>query len=218
MTKSKRISGRCQVAALAAAALLTSAIMPHTLRAQTTESTTPTDHELVQKLLERVEKQDDEIKALKAHENVTPKPAQADLSAAGGVTSASPAADSAATPTTAPTNPEVLKPLVANLKKFVEDHQYDGLDLDWEYPTTDADTAELLTFMTALRKALPSPRYLLSIDAAPWTEPSYDVPHLKKVIDWFNIMTYDCAGPWTAHAQLNSPIFWDSRNCPCSTN
>jgi chitinase len=25
-------------------------------------------------------------------------------------------------------------------------------------------------------------------------------------------MTYDCAGPWTAHAQLNSPIFWDPSN------
>jgi chitinase len=37
----------------------------------------------------------------------------------------------------------------------------------------------------------------------------YDATHLKNVIDWFNIMTYDCAGPWTADGQLNSPIFWD---------
>jgi GH18 family chitinase len=25
-------------------------------------------------------------------------------------------------------------------------------------------------------------------------------------------MMYDCAGPWTAHGQLNSPIFWDAHN------
>jgi GH18 family chitinase len=25
-------------------------------------------------------------------------------------------------------------------------------------------------------------------------------------------MMYDCAGPWTAHGQLNSPIFWDTRD------
>ncbi|MGB9418612.1 MAG: glycoside hydrolase family 18 protein, partial [Acidobacteriaceae bacterium] len=41
---------------------------------------------------------------------------------------------------------------------------------------------------------------------------AYSATTLRKVIDWFNIMTYDCAGPWTAHAQLNSPIFWDNND------
>jgi chitinase len=109
-------------------------------------------------------------------------------------------------------NPGNIPALLKNLKAFVKENDYDGLDLDWEYPSSDADTAFLLTLMTALRSAFPSPRYTLSIDAAPWTADSYDPKHLKKVIDWFNIMTYDCAGPWTAHAQLNSPIFWDNKN------
>jgi chitinase len=109
-------------------------------------------------------------------------------------------------------NPGAIPTLVENLKDFVMKYDYDGLDLDWEYPQSSEDTAFLLTLMSAFRSGFPSPRYTLSIDAAPWTEPSYDVPHLKKVIDWFNIMTYDCAGPWTATAQLNSPIFWDPAN------
>ena len=109
-------------------------------------------------------------------------------------------------------NPRNIPTLVKNLKKFVTENDYDGLDLDWEYPSSAEDTAFLLTLEKAFRSAFPSPRYLLSIDAAPWTSASYDAKHLKNVIDWFNIMTYDCAGPWTAHAQLNSPIFWDSSN------
>jgi chitinase len=107
--------------------------------------------------------------------------------------------------------PHYIKALLKNLKIFVTEHDYDGIDLDWEYPSSDQDTAFLLTLMRDIRGEFPRP-YILSIDAAPFIEPSYDVPHLKNVIDWFNIMTYDCAGPWTAHAQLNSPIFWDNKN------
>ena len=108
--------------------------------------------------------------------------------------------------------PSNLATLVANIHEFVLEHDYDGVDLDWEYPGTTADAALLVKFEKALRAVLPSPRYILSIDAAPWSASGYDAGTLRKVIDWFNIMTYDCAGPWTAHAQLNSPIFWDNND------
>ena len=110
------------------------------------------------------------------------------------------------------TVPANLAKLVANIHEFVLEHDYDGVDLDWEYPGTTADAAMLVTFEKALRAVLPSPRYILSIDAAPWSADAYNASTLRKVIDWFNIMTYDCAGPWTAHAQLNSPIFWDNND------
>lgn len=109
-------------------------------------------------------------------------------------------------------NPNGIPSLVKNLKAFVKKYDYDGLDLDWEYPATTEDGAFLLALETAFRKAFPSPRYTLSIDVAPWGGSAYNVPEVKKVIDFFNIMTYDCAGPWTADGQLNSPIFWDPAN------
>jgi GH18 family chitinase len=64
--------------------------------------------------------------------------------------------------------------------------------------------------MARLRKSNPS--YVLSIDAAPWGGYGYAVGQLQLSLDYFNIMMYDCAGPWTAHGQLNSPIFWDPHN------
>ena len=105
-----------------------------------------------------------------------------------------------------------MNTLVTNVQQFVLANDYDGVDLDWEYPSTAADAAILLTFEKALRAVLPSPRYILSVDAAPWSADAYGASTLYKVIDWFNIMTYDCAGPWTEHAQLNSPIFWDNND------
>jgi chitinase len=100
-----------------------------------------------------------------------------------------------------------LNRLVDNIRAFEETFHYDGLDIDWEYPETFQDAQFLVTLMKALRKS--NPDYTLSIDVAPWGGTGYDIKTLKLTTDYFNIMMYDCAGPWTAHGQLNSPIFWD---------
>jgi chitinase len=97
--------------------------------------------------------------------------------------------------------------LVDNIRAFEETFEYDGVDIDWEYPATAQDTQFLVQLMAKLRKS--NPKYTLSIDVAPWGGPGWDVKALQKTTDYFNIMMYDCAGPWTAHGQLNSPIFWD---------
>jgi chitinase len=107
-------------------------------------------------------------------------------------------------------NPSAVPVLVKNLKEFVTTSTIttDSTSTG-SIPQAADDTAFLLTLEKAFRSDFPTPRYTLSIDAAPWSADLYDAKHLKNVIDWFNIMTYDCAGPWTAHGQLNSPIFWD---------
>ncbi len=97
--------------------------------------------------------------------------------------------------------------LIENLAAFAAKHDYDGFDIDWEYPETTQDRDFFVEFMAGLRAA--NPDYVLSIDAAPWGGYGYDLVQLKKTTDYFNIMMYDCAGPWTDDGQLNSPIFWD---------
>jgi chitinase len=100
-----------------------------------------------------------------------------------------------------------VQTLVDNVAAFAEQYRYDGVDLDWEYPATTVDRRFLVDVMSRLRKS--NPEYTLSIDVAPWGGYGYDLRHLQVSIDYFNIMMYDCAGPWTAYGQLNSPIFWD---------
>jgi chitinase len=101
--------------------------------------------------------------------------------------------------------------LVDNIAAFEKQYGYDGVDIDWEYPASTGDRIFLVDLMAKLRKS--NPDYVLSIDAAPWGGSGYDVKHLRLSLDYINIMMYDCAGPWTAYGQLNSPIFWD-RNDP----
>ena len=100
-----------------------------------------------------------------------------------------------------------VETLVDNIRAFEKEHHYDGVDMDWEYPETTADRKFFVELMDELRKS--NLDYTLSIDVAPWGGYGYDLKHLQRSTDYFNIMMYDCAGPWTAHGQLNSPIFWD---------
>jgi chitinase len=103
-----------------------------------------------------------------------------------------------------------MQTMVDNVAAFEKQYGYDGVDFDWEYPETSVDRAFLVNLMARLRQSNPS--YVLSIDAAPWGGYGYDLTQLQRSLDYINIMMYDCAGPWTAHGQLNSPIFWDPHN------
>jgi chitinase len=105
-----------------------------------------------------------------------------------------------------------LKTLLANLQTFITANGYDGLDIDWEYPGSATDTEMFYRFMTGLRTLFPSPQYLLSADVPPWAPTAYDFQNLTPVLDYWNIMMYDCAGPWTDDGQFNSAIFPDASN------
>jgi chitinase len=97
--------------------------------------------------------------------------------------------------------------LVSNASAFATEYGYDGFDMDWEYPASTADRIFFDKLMAAFRAA--NANYVLSIDVAPWGGYGYDLVNLQKSLSYFNIMMYDCAGPWTNDGQLNSPIFWN---------
>jgi chitinase len=107
-------------------------------------------------------------------------------------------------------NPNLTAILVGNLRTFIDEKGYDGVDIDWEYPTTE-ESNTFYGLMLALRTAFAAPNYVISADVPPWggEGDGYDIPQVDPFLDYFNIMMYDCAGPWTEDGQLNSEIFWD---------
>ncbi|MGA9527351.1 MAG: glycoside hydrolase family 18 protein [Terriglobales bacterium] len=105
-------------------------------------------------------------------------------------------------------DPQLISVFAGNLFAFISEHGYDGVDFDWEYPT-DEEAGTFYNMMVAVRSVLPSPQYVISVDAAPWGGGGYDIPQVNPFLDYFNIMQYDCAGPWTQDGQLNSQIIWD---------
>jgi len=108
--------------------------------------------------------------------------------------------------------PGVLDLAVGNLWTFVSEKGYDGVDIDWEFPSTAQDRKTFLALMTALWEVFPRPTYTISADIPPWGGGGYDLKGVEPHVDYYNVMMYDCAGPWTDDGQLNSPIFWDTHD------
>jgi chitinase len=110
------------------------------------------------------------------------------------------------------TNPASVQTLASNLAAFAAQNGYEGVDVDWEYPSSSTDRQTFFALIQALRQAFPRPNYFLSADVPPWGGTGYDFEHTQGYVNYYNLMMYDCAGPWTNDAQLNSPIFPDPKN------
>lgn len=107
------------------------------------------------------------------------------------------------------TSPVARSRFAQNLKDFILKYSYDGVDIDWEVPESQAEVANNVLLMQALRDSLPFPRYLVSMatpsEPGHWGE--FDFARLTPIVDFYNVMTYDFHGPWTNHAGHNSPLF-----------
>ncbi len=98
---------------------------------------------------------------------------------------------------------------VKEVVDFLQAKDYDGVDLDWEYPRA-ADRAANTALILALRAAFDAvnPAFTLSaaVPTSDWSG-GYDVSAIKEALDWIGVMTYDYHGSWTNHAGHNAPLF-----------
>lgn len=98
---------------------------------------------------------------------------------------------------------------------IMEKYNFDGLDLDWEYPdgtTRPEDPHNFTLLLEACRDELNSrfgPWPHLTIAASPnpnIVDDAYEVESIKHYLDHINVMTYDYHGSWSNDTNFNAPF------------
>ena len=115
--------------------------------------------------------------------------------------------------------PEAEDRYVKAVMEIVDGSDYDGIDLDWEYPDTKAEIVGFERLSRRFRKLLDElgtkksrPMFLTMAAAAnPGTLSWLGKDFLLETMDWVNVMTYDFAGDWSSYAGHNSPLHASSK-------
>ncbi|CAI5495021.1 unnamed protein product [Closterium sp. Naga37s-1] len=120
----------------------------------------------------------------------------------------------------AASSPSSRSAFIQSAIALARSYNFDGLDIDWEFPTGNAAlfSALLTDFRAAIESEAASsgnPQLLLSAAVSayePTIDESYDVPTINNALDFVNVMTYDLHGSWelitgmhTALEDLSNP-------------
>ena len=98
---------------------------------------------------------------------------------------------------------------IQNIIAFIEQNSLSGIDLDWEFPTTD-NKNNFVLLLQELKKAFDVSGYVLSIAVAPdkWrADEIYEVSKISQEVEFINLMTYDLRGPWDASVGHHSQMY-----------
>ena len=115
--------------------------------------------------------------------------------------------------------PEAENRYVKSVMGMVDEYDYDGIDLDWEYPDTEQEVVGFERLARRFRRQLDqlgrkkerSMLQTMAVSANPRTLKWLSNEILLETMDWINVMTYDFAGNWTPYAGHHSPLFASSK-------
>ncbi|XP_049845623.1 probable chitinase 2 [Schistocerca gregaria] len=113
--------------------------------------------------------------------------------------------------------PTTRQQFIRSVVNFLRKYNFDGLDLDWEYPTqrggVPSDRENFVALVRELRQEFDKNGWLLTAALGASTaviEKAYDVPMLGKYLDYMHIMCYDYHGTWDKMTGANAPLYGSS--------
>jgi len=102
---------------------------------------------------------------------------------------------------------------IDSVLELLNAHEFDGLDMDWEYPNqrggVPADKANFVTLMEELQAALHADGKILTAAVSagePTIEAAYDVPAFAAAVDFIHVMSYDLHGAWDTFTHHHSVL------------
>ena len=111
-------------------------------------------------------------------------------------------------------DPARRKRFVESVVAFCQEHNFDGLDLDWEYPGkrggSPDDKENFVKLIRDLKEAFRPKQLLLTAAigaAAPTIDVAYDIPQMYKYLDYVHVMCYDYHGKWDRQTGHNAPLY-----------
>ena len=103
------------------------------------------------------------------------------------------------------------KKFVNNVYDFLKNNNYDGIDIDWEFPQTDAETKALTKLVQELREKFNSNdstlHITMAVGASDWSGQHFEFEKMIEFVDWFAMMGYDISGSWSSVSGHNSPLY-----------
>ncbi|XP_042240537.1 probable chitinase 2 [Homarus americanus] len=111
-------------------------------------------------------------------------------------------------------DPAMRQTFISSTMALLKAHDFDGLDMDWEYPCQRSgmpqDKENFVTLLGELAEALHAEGMILTaaVGAGKYTiDESYDVPGIAEHVDILNLMTYDLHGDWDNFVHHQSGLY-----------